>query len=50
MLGFEGSPDLGTGTMKDDFQLSGNIHVERDMLKISVIIGEIEDPSSFLNM
>ena len=47
MLGFDGSPGLGTGTMREDFQLSGNIPVERDMLKISVIIGEIEDAVSF---
>ena len=38
-----GSPDLGTGTIREDFQLSGRVPVERDMLKIAEIIGEIEE-------
>ena len=39
--------DLGTGTMREDFQLSGQVPVESDMLKIAVIIGVIEDTVSF---
>ena len=40
---------MGTGTMREDFQLSGQvaIPVESDMLKIAVIIGVIEDTVSF---
>ena len=47
--GLDESPDLGTGTMREDFQLSGQvaIPVESDMLKIAVIIGVIEDTVSF---
>ena len=41
------SYDLGTGTMREDFQLSGQVPVESDMLKIAVIIGVIEDTVSF---
>ena len=33
--------------MNEDFQLSGNTSVERDILKIAVIIGAIEDAVSF---
>ena len=33
--------------MSDDFQLSGNIPVEMDMLRILVIMGVIEDAVSF---
>ena len=38
---------MGTGTMREDFQLSGQVPVESDMLKIAVIIGVIEDTVSF---
>ena len=40
---------MGTGIMREDFQLSGQvaIPVESDMLKIAVIIGVIEDTVSF---
>ena len=41
------SPDLGTGTIREDFQLSGKVCVEIDMLKIAVIIGIIEHAVSF---
>ena len=33
--------------MREDFQLSGSKPVERDMLKIAVIIVEIEEAVSF---
>ena len=33
--------------MREDFQLSGQVPVESDMLKIAVIIGVIEDTVSF---
>lgn len=36
------SPDLGTGAVREDFQLSGNVPVERDMVKMAVMIGEID--------
>ena len=41
-----GSPHLGTGTIREDFQLSGRVPVERDMLKIAEIMGEIEEAVS----
>ena len=33
--------------MREDFQLSGQVPVESDMLKIAVIVGVIEDTVSF---
>ena len=42
-----GSPVLGTGIIREDFQLSGRVPVERDMLKIAEIIGEIEEAVTF---
>ena len=47
MLGFEGSPDFGTGKISEDFQPSRNKPVERDMLKIAVIMGVIKYAVSF---
>ena len=47
MPGFEESPGLGIGTIREDFQLLGNIPVESDMLKSAVIIGVIEGAVPF---
>ena len=38
---------MGTGTISEDFYLIGSMPVEKGMLKIAVIIGEIEEAVSF---
>ena len=45
--GFDKSPDLGTETIREDFQLSRQAPFESDMLKSGVIIGVMEKTVSF---
>ena len=45
--GLDDSPDLGAGTIRQDFQLSGQVPVETNMLKTAVIIGAIDNAVSF---